>query len=78
MKNQRGEVLEHEGNLASKQQVNNKFANSKSDGKTGSISQAMQNGNISSFAFHRILQEAKKYYKLEARITHHAKDNVKR
>ena len=37
----------------------------------------MQDGDISSFEFHKILQEVENYYKLKTDIRNQAKNNVK-
>ena len=41
------------------------------------ISQAMQDGDISTTEFHKVLQEVEKYRKLKADIRNQAKTNVK-
>ena len=42
------------------------------------ISQSMQGGDISPTEFHKVLQEVKKYRKLQADIRNQAKNKVKK
>ena len=53
------------------------LAQSKLDSITDIISQAMQDGDISSTEFHKVLQEVEKYRKLKADIRDHAKTKIK-
>ena len=52
-------------------------AQSKLDSVADIISQAMQDGDISSIEFHKVLQEVKKYCKLKTDIRNKAKAKVK-
>ena len=53
------------------------LAQSKLDSITNIISQAMQDGDISSTEFHKVLQEVEKYRKLKADIRNQSKAKVK-
>ena len=53
------------------------FAQSKLDIIANIISQAMQDGDISSAEFHKVLQEVEKYCKLKADIRNQAKAKMK-
>ena len=53
------------------------LAQSKLDSIADIISQAMQDGDISSIEFHKVLQEVEKYRKLKADIRNQAKAKVK-
>ena len=53
------------------------FTPSKLDSVADIISQAMQDGDISSIEFHKVLQEVQKYRKLKADITNQTKAKVK-
>ena len=53
------------------------LARSKSDSITDIISQAMQDGDISTTKFHKVLQEVKKCRKLKADIRNRTKAKVK-
>ena len=53
------------------------LAQSKLDSIADIISQAMQDGDISSIEFHKVLQEVEKFRKLKADIRHQAKTKVK-
>ena len=53
------------------------LAQSKLDSITNIISQAMQDGDISSTEFHKVLQEVEKYRKLKADIRNQAKPRAK-
>ena len=52
-------------------------AQSKLDRIANIISQAMQDGDISSIEFHKVLQEVEKYCKLNTDIRNHAKTKVR-
>ena len=53
------------------------LAHSKLDSIANIISQAMQDGDISSIEFHKVLQEVEKYRKLKVDIRNQAKAKVK-
>ena len=53
------------------------LAKTKLDSIADIISQAMQDGDISSIEFHKVLQEVEKYRKLKADIRNQAKAKVK-
>ena len=53
------------------------LAQSKFDSMTEIISQAMQDRDISSIEFHKVLQEVEKYRKLKSNIRNQAKAKVK-
>ena len=53
------------------------LAQSKLDSIANIISQAMQYGDISSTEFHKVLQQVKKYRKLQADIRNQAKAKIK-
>ena len=53
------------------------LAQSKLDSIADIISQAMQDGDISSIEFHKVLQEVEKYRKLKADIRNQAKTRVR-
>ena len=53
------------------------LAQSKLDSIANIVSQAMQDGDISSTEFHKVLQEVEKFRKLKADIRHQAKTKVK-
>ena len=53
------------------------LAHSKLDSIANIISQVMQDGDISSIEFHKVLQEVEKYYKLKADIRNQPKAKVK-
>ena len=53
------------------------LAQSKFDSMTDIISQAMQDRDISSIEFHKVLQEVEKYRKLKSNIRNQAKAKVK-
>ena len=53
------------------------LAQSKLDGITDIISQAMQDGDISPTEFHKVLQEREKYRKLKVDIRNQTKAKVK-
>ena len=53
------------------------LAQSKLDSIANIVSQAMQDGDISSIEFHKVLQEVEKFRKLKADIRHQAKTKVK-
>ena len=53
------------------------LAQSKLDSIADIISQAMQDGDISSIEFHKVLQEVQKYRKLKADIRDRTKAKVK-
>ena len=53
------------------------FAQSKLDSIANTISQAMQDGDISPTEFHKVLQEVEKYRKLKADTRNQAKTKVK-
>ena len=53
------------------------LAQSKLDRIANTISQAMQDGDISNSQFHKLLQEVEKYCKLKADIRNQAKAKVK-
>ena len=52
------------------------LAQSKLDSIADIISQAMQDGDISSIEFHKVLQEVEKYCKLKADIRNQAKTKI--
>ena len=53
------------------------LAQSKFDSMTDIISQAMQNRDISSIEFHKVLQEVEKYRKLKSNIRNQVKAKIK-
>ena len=53
------------------------LAQRKLDSMVDIISQAIQDGDISSSEFDKVLQEVKKYCKLKSNIRNHAKAKVK-
>ena len=53
------------------------LAQSKLDSMADIISQAMQDGDISSNQFHKVLQEVEKYRKLKSNIRNQAKAKIK-
>ena len=53
------------------------LAQTKLDSIANGISQAMQDGDISTFPFHKILKEVEKYFKLKTGIRHQSKTKIK-